>query len=282
MELIPLSPPRTAQPAPSEAAARNVSVASAAFDSRALDPLRSRLARHRLYAELDGLEDIHVFQQHHVFAVWDFMLLLKSLQRTLTSTEHPWTPRGTGELRRFVNEIVLGEESDADGRGGFTSHFELYLEAMDESGADARPARRLIELLERGVEPRRALHECGAPAAAVEFAESTLTVVESGAPHEVAAAFTLGREEPLPALFRALVQRLEDRFEGRLTLLRFYLDRHIELDAGEHGPLADRLLTTLCAGEEARKAQALATAATALRARLALWDGVLASLRAAR
>ncbi|MFD9637544.1 DUF3050 domain-containing protein [Streptomyces violascens] len=95
---------------------------------------RSLIVEHPMYPLLDSLDRIRVFQEHHVFAVWDFMSLLKSLQRELTCVGVPWVPQGPPTSRRLINDIVLAEESDEVG-DGYLSHFELYLRSMEEAGA---------------------------------------------------------------------------------------------------------------------------------------------------
>ena len=90
---------------------------------------RGAVVKHPLYAALNSQPAIRTFMEHHVFAVWDFMSLLKSLQRNLTCVEVPWVPTGPTGSRHLINDIVLVEESD-ELRGGFISHFELYLLGM--------------------------------------------------------------------------------------------------------------------------------------------------------
>ena len=72
-----------------------------------LQPLYTRLASHPLYRSFARMEDLQTFMEAHIFAVWDFMSLLKSLQRGLTCVEVPWYPSRTPESRHLVNEIVL-------------------------------------------------------------------------------------------------------------------------------------------------------------------------------
>src|ERR1017187_6231288 len=96
---------------------------------KAVHEARQAVVTHPVYAALNSHEAVVVFMEYHVFAVWDFMSLLKSLQRNLTCVEMPWVPSGPSGSRRLINDIVLVEESDALG-GGFTSHFELYVKGM--------------------------------------------------------------------------------------------------------------------------------------------------------
>ena len=103
-------------------------LARAAALVRAVEPARRVAADHPLFRALVDARSLAVFMEHHVWAVWDFMTLVKALQRALTCVEPWWRPVGDVTSRRLINEIVLGEESDEDGRGGHRSHFELCLD----------------------------------------------------------------------------------------------------------------------------------------------------------
>lgn len=241
-------------------------------------PLRERLVCHPLHSSISTTTGLRVFMEHHVFAVWDFMTLLKSLQRSLSCVEVRWFPTVDREARRLVNEIVLAEESDEDGEGGFASHFELYLDAMTQARADVAPIGRFVEAVREG-EPIESALECSeAPRSARAFVQTTWGFVESGSIAAVASAFTLGREELIPDLFRKVVASLDAREPGLWSKFRHYLDRHVELDGEEHGPMASRMLSSVCGSDPVRWRDARFAAMTALDARLALWDGVLAEI----
>lgn len=244
----------------------------------AVEPTRRALLAHPLYAALGTPEALRLFQSRHVFVVWDFQSLLLALRQRLTRTALPWIPHGDPLVRRLVNEIALGEESDEDGRGGFLSHFELYREAMRESGADTAPVDRLTGALAAGTPFPEALAACGASRATQAFVGTTLSICTGGGDHEVAAAFTIGREELVPEIFRRMVDRAADQAPGRFARFRYYLDRHIEVDTGSHGPASRRMLDLLCGDRPARRAEAEAAAARSLAARLALWDEIASDL----
>jgi Protein of unknown function (DUF3050) len=179
-----------------------------------IQPLRERLLEHRLYAEMSSPEAVRVFMEHHVFAVWDFMSLVKALQRHLTCVDVPWSPQGDRASRRFINEIVLSEESDDDGLGGFASHFELYVSAMKQAGARTDVIEAFLELVRRGETPNEAIEHAGAPEAARRFVRSTFSVIASGSLPAIAGAFTLGREDVIPDIFCSLVARLDAASPG--------------------------------------------------------------------
>jgi hypothetical protein len=246
--------------------------------STAIAETRDALLGHRLYDRLRTLEDLTRFMEHHVFAVWDFMSLLKALQARLTCVTVPWRPVGDGEVRRLVNEIVLGEESDSLPGGGVASHFELYLRAMTEAGADTRRINRFIGLLEEGQSLEGALDGAGAPEAVKRFVGHTFGVISGGGAHEIAAAFTYGREDLIPQMFTQLVHGLERQFPQRLGTLRYYLDRHIELDGDQHGAMGLKMVDLLCGESPERQDAAIRAAVAALKARLDLWDAIADSL----
>jgi hypothetical protein len=83
-----------------------------------LQPLKAALLNHSIYQEIDRSDSLRLFMEHHVFAVWDFMSLLKALQCRLCCVEVPWLPAADSLSSRLVNEIVLAEESDAMGWAG--------------------------------------------------------------------------------------------------------------------------------------------------------------------
>lgn len=246
----------------------------------ALAPLRDRLIAHPLYGGLTSLNDVRAFMQQHVFAVWDFMSLLKALQRQLTSVELPWVPRGDGTVRRLINEIVLGEESDVGlGGVGFVSHFELYRGAMEQCGADCSAIDGLLAGLAAGQNLGAVLAGSGASPAARDFVAETFALIEGGSLPAITAAFTLGREDVIPDMFTRLVADLSRQHGGRLSRLQDYLERHIQMDGERHGPMSAHMLKLVC-GENPTHWEAARTGAErALVARLALWDGILAGLQ---
>ena len=236
-------------------------------------PLQAGLAAHPLYAAIQTPDHLRLFMQSHVFAVWDFMSLLKSLQRALTCVDVPWTPSAFPASRRFLNEIVLGEESDQY-HGRPVSHFEIYLEAMERAGAPTTSILRLLASLTPGSELDLTL----IPAPARAFVQHTFQVIRHGSIAAQAAAFTFGREDAIPAMFRSLVRDLNHQMSGDLSQFLWYLERHIEVDGDDHGPLSLRLVSDLCGNNPALWEEAATAADAAIQARLALWDGILTQI----
>jgi pyrroloquinoline quinone (PQQ) biosynthesis protein C len=236
---------------------------------------RNAVVGHALYARLRDREAIRTFLEHHVFAVWDFMSLLKSLQRNLTCVAVPWVPTGPTGSRRLINDIVLVEESD-ELRGGFISHFELYVAGMSEAGADTSVIDAFIALVRAGSTVEAALIEAEVPAPAAAFVALTWDIIATAPVHCQAAAFAFGREDLIPDMFQQVVT-VNDSVGGLDTFVD-YLARHIEVDGEEHTPMAMQMLADLCGDDQAKWDQCADTVTRALTARAKLWDGILAAI----
>jgi len=247
----------------------------------ALQPMRERLLRHEVYDLLASKRAIQIFMEFHCYAVMDFMCLLKSLQQRLTVVAVPWFPPANMEAARFINEIVLGEETDIAPGGGYTSHYNLYLEAMAQAGASTAKIEHLVELGRNHQHYRRALAHADVPPAAQAFVTDSISLCLTGKNHEIASYFLFGRENLIPDMFRKIVDRLRQDGETGLDGLLYYLDRHIEVDGGEHGPAAEKMLTFVVAGEPRRWAEAYKAGVRALQSRAKLWDAIAAELKAA-
>ncbi len=249
------------------------------FNLAVIAPLQEELNQHPVYAALHSLQDLRGFMQHHVFSVWDFMSLIKYLQQQIAPTSYPWIAQGDGAVRRFINELVLEEESDQGAPGSgvqFSSHFELYCGAMADIGADASIPQRFVQQV-RANGVQKALMEDYVPPAARRFTRTTFAFIDSDQPHCVAAALALGREKIIPLMFRAFLSRMRITEQDAPTF-HYYLKRHIHLDEDFHAPLSLRLLEQLCAGEAEKIAEAELAAQQALQARILFWDGVLDAL----
>ena len=239
--------------------------------------LRSELLTHSVYERIQTVQDLRVFMEQHVFAVCDFMWLLKRLQRELCGTHHPWTPPVDASLSRFINEIVLGEECDENVRGAHASHFELYLDAMQDVGASTTAIETFVESLREGRCVSDAFAEIDVPQSVREFVAFNDELATNGAAAEVAAAFCFGREDIIPDMFERLLTGF-DNAGLNFPQLRHYIERHIELDGDEHGPLAHAMVDRLCGDCEGDHAAAALAAKKSIRARIQLWDGVVAAL----
>ena len=239
-----------------------------------INRFRDQLLDHNMYHQVNTPEKVKIMMKHHVFAVWDFMSLLKQLQASLTCVTVPWMPKSEPNFGRFVNEIVLGEETDEDGEGGYISHFELYLKAMKEVDADTEWIDSFLQLIKQGEDPLKALDKLALPDTLVDFVKHNLSLSLHGQTHEVAAAFFFGREDLIPDMFQILVDELEQK-NIQTKWLNYYLKRHIELDGDEHGPLAEKLLLSLCGDDETKLRDVEKVAKEALQMRTRLWDGVV-------
>ena len=236
--------------------------------------LRNELKNHSLYKRLHTLEDVQTFMSLHVFAVWDFMSLLKAIQINLTCVSIPWIPVKNAELARFINEIVVAEESDHDAHGVIKSHYEMYLTAMSEVNADPSKMNAFMNMLQSNTTVEKALENLEIPQEVKAFLNFTFDTIKTNQTHLIAASFTFGREDVIPDMFISIINKATLENNKSYDSFNYYLKRHIELDGDEHGPLSLKMVTELCGDDAHKWKEVLETGKKALQLRINLWTAI--------
>jgi len=239
-----------------------------------LKPYRRLLVNHPLYKNLKNIDDVKKFMEMHVFAVWDFMSLVKKLQIELTCVEIPWIPNKHADSARLINEIVWGEESDVDKDGNASSHFEMYINAMKSIDANTKTIDNFIESLKNNIPLNDAIDKLRISDAIKKFVKFSFSVIKENKTHIIAAVFTFGREDLLPDVFIKFLEQLQTKYPGSLEDLVYYFKRHIELDGDEHGPMALKMIENLCGENEVKWNEVVEASKQALQMRINLWDSI--------
>ena len=236
---------------------------------------KDQLLQHSLYEKVKTIEDLQQFLESHVYAVWDFMSLLKALQSKLTCTTTPWFASQNAETRYLINEIVLAEESDLTWDGKRLSHFEMYVDAMKACGAETLELEAFLQNVVDTKNVFIAIKQSSLHPNIKAFLDFTFRVIEEGKTHKIAAAFTFGREDLIPAMFTEILKNFQKNFpETDLSKLIYYFERHIELDADEHGPMAMQMITELCQDDTQKWKDVEEVSILALEKRIGLWDAI--------
>ncbi len=236
---------------------------------------RNQLLQHSLYEKVKTIDDLHCFLENHVYAVWDFMSLLKALQNQLTCTTTPWLPVGNPEIRYLINEIVVAEETDLALDGKRQSHFEMYLDAMQQCGANTKMVLAFLNHVKATQNIFVSIKQSELHPNVKAFLDFTFRVIEEGKPHQIAAAFTFGREDLIPSMFTEILRNFQENFPAtNLSKLIYYFERHIELDADEHGPMAMQMISELCGDSEQKWKEVEEVSILALEKRVGLWNAI--------
>ena len=242
-----------------------------------LEQRSTELKTHSVFSHVRSIEELRRLMSWHVFAVWDFMSLVKRLQYEFTSVTLPWTPPSRPYAARLLNDIVLGEESDMTPDGLHASHFELYLSAMREVGANTLQIEHFVDLVRSNIAVEVALRMVRAPEPVQKFVLTTIDSAKNGTVFEVLGSFLYGREDAIPQMFKTLLADWSVPQE-ETPIFVYYLQRHIELDGDRHGPAATRLVSDLAQGSADTLEQIRRAGISAIEHRLAFWDALQSEL----
>ncbi|WP_423062641.1 DUF3050 domain-containing protein [Candidiatus Paracoxiella cheracis] len=235
-----------------------------------LSPLVSQIVNHRLYSSISSLSRLQIFMGEHVFAVWDFMCLLKELHRRLVSTSAPWFPPKDALSANLISSILVEEEGDITEDGRYASHFDIYLSAMEKIGADTRPMKQFLIMLMNGSSVQEAMDLLAVNPSTKNFVLTTFSFFDRPL-HELAATFVYGREGITSSMFTPMLKQLESNLsqgEDKYSTVVYYFKRHISLDEGEHFPKALKMLEILVGNDPQKLKETEQAAISALEARI--------------
>lgn len=244
-----------------------------------IESSQKELVHHNIYSNISSVDDLKIFMESHIYAVWDFMSLLKALQVNLTCIKNPWIPSDNTKAARFINEIVLEEETDEIKEGRVTSHFELYLEAMKQIGADTSKIDKFIFDIKNSKNYRDCINNYDLAEDIKEFLNFTFDTIESEETHKIAAAFTFGRENVIPDMFIEIVRGLNKENSNVASQFIYYLERHIELDGDDHGPIALKMIENLCGNDERKWEEVKEVSKKSIEMRIKLWSHISSKIK---
>jgi len=175
----------------------------------------------------------------------------------------------------LINEIVVAEETDLAIDGTRQSHFEMYLEAMEQCGANTQMVLVFLNHVKATQNIFVSIKQSELHPNVKAFLDFTFRVIEEGKPHQIAAAFTFGREDLIPSMFTEILRNFQENFpKTNLSKLIYYFERHIELDADEHGPMAMQMISELCGDSEQKWKEVEEVSILALEKRIGLWNAI--------
>ena len=82
-------------------------------------------------------------------------------------------------------------------------------------------------------------------------------------------------------MFTEILKNFQQNFpDVDLAKLIYYFERHIELDADEHGPMAMQMIDELCQDDAQKWKEVEEVSVLALEKRLGLWNAIEAKIEA--
>jgi len=257
-------------------------------NTKDFDVLKKRidsLNSHKLFQDSDKFleEELKIFMSYHVYAVWDFMSIVKCLQSYICPSSYPWKPSKYTKngIAHFINEIIFSEESDNDDQGNYYSHFDLYVMAMNDIGVDVKEINDFIFSCNQIPMKFNNKNSANLPFESMEFVKNTFECLNTNSFANTAAIFTFGRETTIPDMFSKILSKIDEN-NTKFSKLRLYITRHIDIDSSRHGPLSIKLFEYAHGNNQEYYDEAIKFAIKAIDSRIKLWDGVLKKIQELR
>ncbi len=238
-----------------------------------ISELRNQLQNHKLYNSLKSIDDIKVFMEYHVFAIWSFALLLNNLQINMTEVRTSSISLEKSTDSVLINETVLEEEIETNKVSQTQSHFEIYFDAMRQADARTNEINNFIKLIQFNNSVNYSLNKTNIDKRVADFVKFSFSVTKTNKPHLIASALIFGQEEVIPGMFIEILRNVdsENKFYNKL---KYYLQGHIDLDIDKQRPLSIKIVSEICNNNQQKWDETITIAKQSLEKRIALWDAI--------
>ena len=230
------------------------------------------LESHKLYERIYNEQALRLFVEHHVICVWAYNFLLRQIHQEVVALVHPLNSQAQKEAIRLVSKIILEEEVEEQHDGSLLSHLEIYLEAMQDLGADISPVVCFFDMQEAGYTWQEALKHANFSAPVALYARKISRLAQQPI-HERAAALFYEGEPYIPDSF--LEQLGQMGTKAKVNRLLDYFERHIEGLKRPGFSASGRLVEIFCGDNELLNEDAEKAAEQAMKNRIELWDHLL-------
>ena len=245
-------------------------------------PFNSKLINHKIYGQISDMRKTKIFMESHVFSVWEYLTMLKALQRELATRDISFLHENVPDLPYLINQIVLNEEIEEESRGEYLSAmglYQLYINSMDEIGADSNPIKYFVDCIKVNKNWNNTIRDTitrfdNIPIQTYEYLNYNLKMIELSEIHELAGIFFFGREDINSKFILLIKSNIEH--EKSLSNLKNIIKRHVDDDSKNKNPiLGEYINNILCKDDDKKWKKVEISVIEAIKKRIELWDGML-------
>jgi hypothetical protein len=134
---------------------------------------------------------------------------------------------------------------------------------------------KLLTILQSGKCIQESIEATELPPSVKQFLHYTFQIAQEAPLHVKAAVFTFGREDLIPDMFTQILNKIYAEHPNKVSIFKYYIERHIEVDGGHHSQLATEMVTERCGKDPLKWKEATQAAIKSLEMRSLLWDAIM-------
>ncbi len=239
-----------------------------------VQPLRKQIVHHDIFQQLDSLEHLQLFMESHAFVVWEDLSIVRAFQKSKNKDFVPWALRENAAQMRSLYATLLLAEADLDMEGKPQNHLDLYIQAMEEVGANTSKIGLLMRYLEQGVPWVDAVSSLRINPRYKEGIIHLLRHLELAEAHHLYALFGFARLHQIPPLLEATALDLAEQHPEHVATFVYYLEQARQYMCLQEDVLMAQMLTEQCGQDKEKWDSCTRLVAEVLQWRIKVLDSI--------